>query len=282
MFSKPIMIFGAKKFKARATLSLSTTTTNCYIWKDNDSKLWKEKNAVGKLIKQISSKYIGILLPLSYNYFKHPITATTNTTTTTTSINHDNNDNNNNGSIEDSIVISVRTPGLDKLIHIHSVAVKSFLDYKSFATITAAAAATTAVITTTTTTTSTSTVAVANNSTTTTINTISSPIENDNNDSSKINNKSMIASSIINNYSNVHETTIINSLDILLESSLKNKFNMKIDNKQNNLLSSLPLIHIRSKQPRHMTDSNGNVIHTVAYSKESRVKAPSRKNIVID
>ena len=26
----------------------------------------------------------------------------------------------------------------------------------------------------------------------------------------------------------------------------------------------------------------GNVIHTVAYSKESRVKAPSRKNIVID
>jgi len=227
IYSKPIMILGAKKFKTRASITLSSSSTTCYIWKDNDSKLWKEKNAIGKLIKYSSAKYTGVLLPLSSSYLKHynqsSNTATT-TTTTTSSYDH-------NGGMEDSIVISVRTPGLDKLIHIHSVAIKSSYDYRALAS-------------TTNTTTTTTTPSL----------TISSPTENDNIENNTTNtDKSIPSSSLSSSTSNNQETIIMNTLDELLEASLNNKFNIKIGHKPN----VLKLIHTRSKQPRHTTDSNG-------------------------
>jgi hypothetical protein len=229
IYSKPIMILGAKKFKTRASITLSSSSTTCYIWKDNDSKLWKEKNAIGKLIKYSSAKYTGVLLPLSSSYLKHynqsSNTATT-TTTTTSSYDH-------NGGMEDSIVISVRTPGLDKLIHIHSVAIKSSYDYRALAS-----------TTNTTTTTTTTTPSL----------TISSPTENDNIENNTTNtDKSIPSSSLSSSTSNNQETIIMNTLDELLEASLNNKFNIKIGHKPN----VLKLIHTRSKQPRHTTDSNG-------------------------
>jgi len=225
IYSKPIMILGAKKFKTRASITLSSSSTTCYIWKDNDSKLWKEKNAIGKLIKYSSAKYTGVLLPLSSSYLKHynqsSNTATT-TTTTTSSYDH-------NGGMEDSIVISVRTPGLDKLIHIHSVAIKSSYDYRALASTT-------------------------NTTTTTPSLTISSPTENDNIENNTTNtDKSIPSSSLSSSTSNNQETIIMNTLDELLEASLNNKFNIKIGHKPN----VLKLIHTRSKQPRHTTDSNG-------------------------
>ena len=227
IYSKPIMILGAKKFKTRASITLSASSTTCYIWKDNDSKLWKEKNAIGKLIKFSSAKYTGVLLPLSSSYLKHynQSSNTATTTTTTSSFDH-------NGGMEDSIVISVRTPGLDKLIHIHSVAIKSSYDYRALAS------------TTTTTTTTTTTPSI----------TISSPTENDNIENNTTNtDKSIPSSSLSSSTSNNQETMIMNTLDELLEASLNNKFNIKIDHKPN----VLTLIHTRSKQPRHTTDSNG-------------------------
>lgn len=39
---------------------------------------------------------------------------------------------------------------------------------------------------------------------------------------------------------------------------------------------------LRSKQPRKMPSAGGKTLHTVAFSKESRVKAASRKNLVVD
>jgi hypothetical protein len=231
IYSKPIMILGAKKFKTRASITLSSSTTTCYIWKDNDSKLWKEKNAIGKLIKYSSAKYTGVLLPLSSSYLKHYNSSSNNTTATTTTTSYD-----HNGSMEDSIVISVRTPGLDKLIHIHSVAIKSSYDYRAFASS----------ITNTTS-------ATNNNSTTTTPSiTINSPTENDNIENNTTNTEKSIPSSS-SSTSNNQETMIMNTLDGLLEASLNNKFNIKIDHKPN----VLTLIHTRSKQPRHKTDSNG-------------------------
>lgn len=228
MYSKPIMILGAKKFKTRASITLSTSSTTCYVWKDNDSKLWKEKNAIGKLIKYSSAKYTGVLLPLSLSYLKN-YNQSSNTATTTASFDH-------NGGMEDSIVISVRTPGLDKLIHIHSVAIKSSYDYRALASST---------ITTT---------ATNNNSTTTTPSiTISSPTENDYIENNTTNTDKSIPSSLSSSTSYNQETMIMNTLDGLLEASLNNKFNIKIDHKPN----VLTLIHTRSKQPRHTTDSNG-------------------------
>lgn len=49
---KPIMLFGAKKLK-------SGISPTCYIWKSLDSKLWKEKTAIAKILHQ-GNRYVGI------------------------------------------------------------------------------------------------------------------------------------------------------------------------------------------------------------------------------
>jgi hypothetical protein len=51
-FDRPIMILGAKKLKGGIS-------AQCFVWTSEDAKLWKEKAAVGKIIRN-SSVYFGI------------------------------------------------------------------------------------------------------------------------------------------------------------------------------------------------------------------------------
>ena len=52
----PVLLFGAKKFKGGAA-------AQSLVWNLADVKLWKEKSAVGKISKQSSNMYYGTLLP---------------------------------------------------------------------------------------------------------------------------------------------------------------------------------------------------------------------------
>jgi len=52
----PVLLFGAKKFKGG-------TAAQSLVWNLADVKLWKEKAAVGRITKQASNMYYGSLLP---------------------------------------------------------------------------------------------------------------------------------------------------------------------------------------------------------------------------
>lgn len=52
MLDSPAMLLGAKRLK-------SGISAQCFVWKTEDSKLWKEKNAIGKITRS-SHVYLGI------------------------------------------------------------------------------------------------------------------------------------------------------------------------------------------------------------------------------
>lgn len=51
----PQLLYGAKKFKGSAV-------SHCFVWNISDVKLWKEKTAVGKVSKHTNNRYYGCLL----------------------------------------------------------------------------------------------------------------------------------------------------------------------------------------------------------------------------
>lgn len=59
MNEAPVLLFGAKKFK-------SGPVAQCLIWNLPDVKLWKDKNAIGKLSRLQTSLYYGMPFPLDH------------------------------------------------------------------------------------------------------------------------------------------------------------------------------------------------------------------------
>lgn len=88
-YSPPICIFGARKLKSPILYSV-------LVWTIPDSSLWKEKNSVGKIVKQ-TSIYLGRPHPDSTNASRGT-------------------------DLGPPIIVSVSSRGIDKLIHIRAAA----------------------------------------------------------------------------------------------------------------------------------------------------------------